>query len=197
MRLGLFGGSFDPPHVGHLLVASDAFEALELDRIVFVPAGVQPLKVGRAVASAEHRLAMVQLLVGHDPRFVVDPIEINRPGLSFTVDTLAAFADRDSEAEMFLLVGADVPRAFARWREPERVMELATVVVLQRGGELETGDDEDPRAIDLMKRLRRLATRRVDISSTEIRQRVRDGLSIRGFVPDAVAEFIAAERLYC
>lgn len=197
MRLGLFGGSFDPPHVGHLLVASDAFEALELDRIVFVPAGVQPLKVGRAVASAEHRLAMVQLLVGHDPRFVVDPIEINRPGLSFTVDTLAAFADRDSEAEMFLLVGADVPRAFARWREPERVMELATVVVLQRGGELETGVDEDPRAIDLMKRLRRLATRRVDISSTEIRQRVRDGLSIRGFVPDAVAEFIAAERLYC
>jgi len=197
VRLGLFGGSFDPPHVGHLLVASDAFEALELDRIVFVPAGVQPLKVGRAVASAEHRLAMVQLLVGHDPRFVVDPIEINRPGLSFTVDTLAAFADRDSEAEMFLLVGADVPRAFARWREPERVMELATVVVLQRGGELETGDDEDPRAIDLMKRLRRLATRRVDISSTEIRQRVRDGLSIRGFVPDAVAEFIAAERLYC
>ena len=197
MRLGLFGGSFDPPHVGHLLVASDAFEALELDRIVFVPAGVQPLKVGRAVASAEHRLAMVQLLVGHDPRFVVDPIEINRPGLSFTVDTLAAFADRDSEAEMFLLVGADVPRAFARWREPERVMELATVVVLQRGGELETGDDEDPRAIDLMKRLRRLATRRVDISSTEIRQRVRDGLSIRGFVPDAVAEFIAAKRLYC
>ena len=197
MRLGLFGGSFDPPHVGHLLVASDAFEALELDRIVFVPAGVQPLKVGRAVASAEHRLAMVQLLVGHDPRFVVDPIEINRPGLSFTVDTLAAFADRDSEAEMFLLVGADVPRAFARWREPERVMELATVVVLQRGGELETGVDEDPRAIDLMKRLRRLATRRVDISSTEIRQRVRDGLSIRGFVPDAVAEFIAAKRLYC
>jgi nicotinate-nucleotide adenylyltransferase len=197
VRLGLFGGSFDPPHVGHLLVASDAFEALELDRIVFVPAGVQPLKVGRAVASAEHRLAMVQLLVGHDPRFVVDPIEINRPGLSFTVDTLAAFADRDSEAEMFLLVGADVPRAFARWREPERVMELATVVVLQRGGELETGDDEDPRAIDLMKRLRRLATRRVDISSTEIRQRVRDGLSIRGFVPDAVAEFIAAKRLYC
>jgi len=197
VRLGLFGGSFDPPHVGHLLVASDAFEALELDRIVFVPAGVQPLKVGRAVASAEHRLAMVQLLVGHDPRFVVDPIEINRPGLSFTVDTLAAFADRDSEAEMFLLVGADVPRAFARWREPERVMELATVVVLQRGGELETGVDEDPRAIDLMKRLRRLATRRVDISSTEIRQRVRDGLSIRGFVPDAVAEFIAAKRLYC
>jgi nicotinate-nucleotide adenylyltransferase len=197
VRLGLFGGSFDPPHVGHLLVASDAIEALQLDRIVYIPAGEQPLKVGRAVASAEQRLEMVQLLVGHDPRFVVDPIEINRPGLSFTVDTLAAFADRDSEAEMFLLVGADVPRAFARWREPERVMELATVVVLQRGGEFEIGDDEDLRAIGLMKRLRRLATRRVDISSTEIRQRVRDGLSIRGFVPDAVAEFIAAERLYC
>jgi nicotinate-nucleotide adenylyltransferase len=196
VRLGLFGGSFDPPHIGHLLVASDAFEALQLDRIVFVPTGVQPLKIGRAAASAEHRLTMVQLLVGDDPRFVVDPIEISRPGLSFTVDTLAAFADRNPEAQMFLLVGADVPRAFARWREPERVMELATVVVLERGGHVESESNEDPRAMALTERLRRLPTRRVDVSSTEIRQRVRAGLSIRGFVPDAVADFIAAERLY-
>lgn len=199
MRLGLFGGSFDPPHVGHLLVAGDAHEALRLDRVVFIPTGVQPLKAGRAVASAEHRLAMVRLLVGADPRFTVDPVETDRPGLSFTVDTLSEFADRHRGAELFLLVGADVPRAFARWREPERIVELATVVVLHRAedadGENESG--EEPGAIHLRKRLTFLSTRRIDISSTEIRARLRSGRPIHGFVPDAVAEFIAAERLYC
>jgi nicotinate-nucleotide adenylyltransferase len=199
VRLGLFGGSFDPPHLGHLLVANDAYEALALDRLVFIPAGVQPLKAGQAVATAPQRLTMVRMLVGTDRRFAVDPVEIERPGLSFTVDTLAAFAARDSGTELFLLVGADVPRAFPRWREPERIVELATVVVLQRAGEAEEEREsaEDPGASEVRKRLRFLPTRRVDISSTEIRRRVRARLSIRGFVPDAVAEFIAAERLYC
>jgi nicotinate-nucleotide adenylyltransferase len=201
VRLGLFGGSFDPPHVGHLLVAGDAHEALRLDRVVFIPTGVQPLKVGRAVATPLQRLEMVRMLIANDPRFDVDAVEIERPGLSFTVDTLSEYADRYRGAELFLLVGADVPGAFARWREPERIVQLATVVVLNRAEDADGWGDkeseEGPGATQLRKRLTFLPTRRIDISSTEIRARLRSGKPVRGFVPDSVAEFIATERLYC
>ena len=189
MRIGLLGGSFDPPHIGHLLAASDAFEALSLDRLVFVPAATQPLKVGRANASPEQRLAMARLLVGGDPRFDVDAIEVDRGGLSYTVDTLTTLAARWPDAELFWLVGADVPRSFASWRSPERIVELATVVVLQRAGEA-------PDLASMPGRPRCLTTRRIDVSSTEIRDRVRRGQSIRGFVPDAVAAYIETARLY-
>ena len=188
MRIGLLGGSFDPPHVGHLLAASDAYEALHLDRLVFIPAAVQPLKVDRMAASSEQRLVMTKMLIGGDSRFDVDSMEIERGGLSYTVDTLAALRLRWPSAELFWLVGADIVPSFARWREPERIVELATVVVLQR-----TGDGD---GASLPAGMRCLATRRVDVSSTEIRQRVMEGKSVRGFVPDAVAEYIAAERLY-
>ena len=189
MRLGLFGGSFDPPHVGHLLVASDACEALSLDRLVFVPAAVQPLKAGRALATPEHRLAMTRLLVGDDARFEVDSIEIDRAGLSYTVDTLTAVATRHPGAELFFLVGADIPGSFGQWKKPDQIVELATLVVLQRGG-------AEPDLTVLPGNPRVVQTRRVDVSSTEIRERVRVGKSIRGFVPDAVADYIATERLY-
>jgi nicotinate-nucleotide adenylyltransferase len=186
VRLGIFGGSFDPPHVGHLLVVADAFEALELDRVIFVPAGVQPLKVGQSTAAPGDRLAMVRRLVGDDPRFAVDPIEIERDGLSYSVETLAAFAERHPEAQRFFLVGMDVLASFAQWREPDRVLRLATLAVMQRAG------DTGPVPASAV----RVETRRVDVSSTEIRDRVRAGRSIRGFVPEAVAAYIAAERLY-
>jgi nicotinate (nicotinamide) nucleotide adenylyltransferase len=189
VRLGLLGGSFDPPHNGHLLAAGDAFDALALDRLVFIPAAVQPLKAGRASATAAQRLSMVRLLVQGDERFDVSSIEIDRGGLSYTVDTLADLSDRWPEAELFWLVGADVAESFHKWREPERIVELASVVVLQRAG-------DKREASSMLSSARALATRRIDISSTEIRQRVRDGKSIRGFVPDAVADFIVAEQLY-
>jgi nicotinate-nucleotide adenylyltransferase len=186
VRLGIFGGSFDPPHVGHLLVGADALDALDLERLVFVPAAVQPLKAGQAAAAPQHRLAMVRLLAGDDPRFTVDPIEIERQGLSYTVDTLAAFAERYPEAERFFVVGTDVLASFGQWREPEKVLRLATVAVMQREG------DSGP----VPRGAVRVETRRVDVSSTEIRERVRTGRTIRGFVPEAVAAYIAEQRLY-
>jgi nicotinate-nucleotide adenylyltransferase len=189
MRIGLLGGSFDPPHNGHLLSAGDVYDALALDRVVFIPAAVQPLKVGQGVASASQRLTMVQCLVDGDTRFQVSEVETNRGGLSFTVDTLGTLATQYAGAELFWLVGADVPQSFAKWREPERIVELATVVVMERSG-------DTPDLTNMPGTPRRVATRRIDISSTEIRQRIREGKSIRGFVPDAVASFIAAERLY-
>lgn len=191
MRLGLFGGTFDPPHVGHLLVAVDAYESLELDRLVFVPAATQPFKVGLVTADARHRLEMVRRMVAGDARFAVDAVEIERDGLSYTVDTLDQYAREAPEAERFLLVGADVPAAFGAWKSPQRILELATVVVMRRGA-------EDERAIADAARwgFRLLPSRRIDVSSTEVRARAREGKSIRAFVPDAVASYIETAGLY-
>ncbi len=189
MRIGLLGGSFDPPHNGHLLAAGDAFEALLLDHVVFIPAAVQPFKTGQDVAPSADRLAMVTRLVDGEARFDVSAMEIDRGGLSYTVDTLSTLSRERPAAELFWLIGADVLRSFAKWREPERIAELATVVVLQR-----RGDAPDLAMIPGTPRI--VTSRRIDISSTEIRQRVRDGKSIRGFVPDAVADYIASARLY-
>ena len=191
MRLGIFGGSFDPPHLGHLLAASDALEHLALDRIVCVPAATQPLKAGRSVANADQRLEMVRLLVEGDDRFEVSPVEVERKGLSFTVDTLEHFAAAHPSAERFLLVGADVLETFPQWRQPERVLQLARLVVLERAGD----HVSLPAGVDGAA-VTRLPTRRIDVSSTEIRERVRAGRSIRGFVTDAVAAYIGRCGLY-
>jgi nicotinate-nucleotide adenylyltransferase len=189
VRLGIFGGSFDPPHAGHLLAAIDAAEALCLDEVRFVPAAVQPFKVGRATAAPEHRLAMTQRLVDGVPGFMADATEIERSGLSFTVDTLAAVAAASPGAERFLLLGADAFALFDQWRDPQRILSLASIAVLVRGGDV-MPDAGRPAGVQLLE------TRRVDISSTELRARVADGRTIRGFVPDAVADYIAEHRLY-
>lgn len=212
MRVGLFGGTFDPPHIGHLLMAVDAHESLGLDRVVFIPAATQPLKTGRVVTPGAERLALVRELVGGDPRFEVDPVEIERGGLSFTVDTLRERAARMPDEERFLLLGADTLAAFARWREPAAILGLARLALFPRVAQ-EAGSGfgapswtEEARA-DALAALRRagasesmepvfLPARRVDVSSTECRARVRAGRSLRGFVPEAVATRIAAGGLY-
>jgi nicotinate-nucleotide adenylyltransferase len=189
-RVGVFGGSFDPPHIGHLLVASDAAEHLGLDCVLFVPAAQQPLKTDRRQAPAELRLAMVTALVDGDPRFAVERAEIDRGGLSYTVDTLASLAARWPGGELVLLAGADVLATFARWREPHRIRQLATLVVLTRGEAAAPGPDF-PGGPPVF-----LPTRRVDVSSTEVRARLAAGRSIRGFVPDAVAQLLRSAAVY-
>ena len=200
MRLGILGGSFDPPHVGHLLIAGDAFELLELTRLVFVPASVQPLKAGQAGASPEHRFEMVKRMVAGDARFEVDRIEIDRAGLSYSVDTLESFAARYPDADRFFLVGADAFASFSAWREPERIVRLARLAILRRPG---TGSENGPAQAEGHMNDTRvppdamvLSTRLIDVSSTEIRERVRSDRSIRGFVPESVEQYILAQRLY-
>ncbi len=186
-RIGILGGTFDPPHVGHLLAAVDARERLALDRVVLVPAHQQPLKSGSG-SSAAHRLAMCERLVEGVPGLSVDPIELDRGGLSFTVDTLRAFRSALPDAEFVLLLGEDAAAGLGQWREPAAIAALARIVVLTRHGA-----SAAPAAGVTMERL---ATRRVDVSATEVRARVRAELPIRGFVPDRVAEYIVEHGLY-
>ena len=195
MRIGVFGGTFDPPHVGHLILAADAFEALRLDKLIFVPARAQPLKVERpAVASANDRLEMVRLAIGDDPRYSVDDTEISREGLSFTVDTLEGLSSRFEGAQLFLLLGEDSLSTFDRWKKPERIRGLATLAVMYRARS--RGASTRSRPSLKRKGVETLSTRQVDVSSTEIRQRLSEGKSIRGFVPESVEKFIASRRLY-
>lgn len=191
MRIGVFGGTFDPPHVGHLLAAGDAFDALSLDKLIFVPAAVQPLKsTTPASASSRDRLEMVRCAVEGDARFEVSAVEIERGGLSYTVDTLEALALEKPGATFFLILGMDAFRTFDRWRSPDRVRELATVALLSR--------DEGSREVDTasMEGVTLIGMRRVDVSSSEIRGRLRDGKPIRGFVSESVERYITTANLY-
>jgi nicotinate-nucleotide adenylyltransferase len=192
MRIGLLGGTFDPPHIGHLLAAGDAMEALALDRVVFIPTAQQPLKADSPASPPADRLAMVRALVRGDDRFVVDPVEIDRGGLSFTVDTLRILHERwrdDKQLALFLLLGADAVATLPKWREPDAVAALAEIVVLARSGGPAT-------PVMVPRSGQRVTTRRIDVSSTEIRARVRAAKSIHGFVPDEVAEYITGAGLY-
>jgi len=191
MRIGVLGGTFDPPHVGHLLLAADARDALNLDRLIFVPTSVQPLKVETpAVASARDRLEMVRLIVADDANYQIDDTEIDRKGLSYTVDTLEHLSSRYPGAELFLLLGQDALKSFGKWKSPGRIRELATLAVMQRS------DAGGRRANASAKGVVTVSTRRVDVSSTEIRERLRAGKSIKGFVTESVERFIDARGLY-
>jgi nicotinate-nucleotide adenylyltransferase len=186
VRIGVFGGSFDPIHHGHLIVAGVVAESLELDRVLVVPAREQPLKLGQHRAAAVHRLAMVELAVAGADRLAALRLEVDREGPSYTVDTLEALAARDPSAEFHLLLGADAARLLPLWRAPDRIRRLARIVVCQREGEAVPGEAAD----------QVVAVPRIDISSTAVRERVRLGRPIRYWVPDGVARYIEAHGLY-
>ena len=200
------GGTFDPPHVGHLLAATDACDHLQLDRLYFIPASQQPLKRHQESAPAADRLRMVELMAQGNARLAVDKIEVERSGLSFTVDTLAEYERRFPDAERFFLLGVDAFALLDQWRDPARVVSLAQFVVMTRlAGN--NGSTDDVSLDDVTGRIRAIGgtgaaparvmdLRRVDVSSTEIRERVRSGKAIRGFVTDAVAQYIEFNGLY-
>jgi nicotinate-nucleotide adenylyltransferase len=172
-------------------MATDAREALKLDRLIFVPAGAQPFKIETPpVASGQDRLEMVRLAIADDANYVVDDAEINRKGLSFMVDTLEHLSERNPTAQLFLLLGEDVLAGFEQWRNPARIRELATLAAVRRAGA--SGSPVDPISAGVLT----VSARRVDVSSTEIRERRRAGKSIKGFVPESVERFIDVRGLY-
>jgi nicotinate-nucleotide adenylyltransferase len=185
--VGLFGGSFDPIHHGHLLVGLAAVESLSLESLRFVPAHTQPFKSGRHGATPQQRAAMVALAIAEEPRFALERVEIERGGPSYTVDTLRVLKHREPDVEFALLVGADAVAELGSWREAEALPGLARVVALSRNG-------APPPASPLIWRT--LTVPALEISATDVRARVRAGASIRWRVPEAVARYITAERLY-
>lgn len=189
MRIGLFGGSFDPPHVGHWLAAVDAFDALALDRLDFIPTAQQPLKPLAHGAPANVRVDLLKAMLAGDSRFAVNPVEIDRGGLSFTVETVETYREAGPADSLFLLLGTDAASQLDRWKDPARLLRLVQLVVLSRGGERFASSGLGRDALVL-------PTRRVDVSSTEVRGRAGAGRSLRGFVLDAVADLIRDEALY-
>ena len=187
----MFGGTFDPPHVGHLVVAQDLADALELDRLLMVTAARPPHRPEAEPAPAELRYRMVEAAVGDHARLEVSRMELDRAGPSYTVDTLSALRAEGAGDELFLAIGVDQLDAFLTWRAPDEIARLARIVVMAREG-------VGPRSGETEARVpwETVRVTRVDVSSTEIRERVREGRSIRYRVPEAVREIIEGERLY-
>ncbi len=183
MRTGIFGGSFDPIHQGHLILARAALEELGLDRILFIPANLSPHKTETKPATAQDRLAMLQLAIEGEPGFETSDLELDRTPPSYTVETLRELRSRHPHDTFTLLIGADNVAKFDTWREPQEIRQLAAIAVLDRAGNAAAHD---------WPVIRRL----VDISSTGIRARVAAGRSIRYLTPDSVCDYIKAHGLY-
>ncbi|HKV73546.1 MAG TPA: nicotinate-nucleotide adenylyltransferase [Gemmatimonadales bacterium] len=185
--IGLLGGSFDPVHHGHLLAARVLLEELALQELRLMPAAEQPFKVGQHGASAEDRTAMVALAIAGATGLAVEKAEVERPGPSYTVDTLRALQRREPGRRFVLLVGADAARDLPKWREASALPGLAEIVAFGRAGTAAAAHPLVSRTV---------AVPALDISATEIRRRVETGKSIRYWVPDAVADYIARRGLY-
>lgn len=182
-RIGIYGGTFDPIHHGHLILARDAAESLNLEKVIFVPAAVSPHKVDTLSAPGDARLAMIHAAIADESMFAVDDMELKRPPPSFTIDTIETLAARQPDAKLFLLVGEDNLAKLETWHRFQDLRAIVEFVELERSG---FRHDHSFRAV----------RRQIDISSTDIRNRVATGASIRYLVPAAVAEIIRARELY-
>jgi nicotinate-nucleotide adenylyltransferase len=198
-RIGILGGTFNPVHTGHLVLAQDALERFELNRVIFVPCACPPHKSVTSLLPAEHRLRMLKLAVKGDPRFDVSDIELKRGGISYTIDTIRALKRRYPEAMLHLIMGADALMELYLWKDVYALLEACVIIVMMRPG---TAERITPEALRLtppwpQRLLRNLAQgHMVEISATDIRRRVAEGQSIRYLVPLAVEMYIAEHKLY-
>ena len=194
-RIGIFGGTFDPIHYGHLAIAEDARLALNLDRVLFIPAAQQPFKRDRMVAPAAQRLTMVERGCADNLAFEPSTIELERPGVSYTVTTLEILAQRRL-GDLFFILGADALRDLPRWYQVERLISLAQFVAIRRP-DVAVDQHELGRALPMLAgRLTVLDGPQMDISSTELRRRVAQRRSVRYLMPDSVIDYIEQQQLY-
>lgn len=198
MRIGVFGGTFDPPHLGHLAAAQETCSVAGIERVLFAPAGRNPLKLDAPTSTVEQRLAMTELAIADNPAFAISRADAERAGPSYTVDLLERLRDElGPGCQLAFIVGMDVLHELHRWHRPDRVLELARVIAVTRPGQsaLEATALE-ARLPGTAGRITVVRTAGVAISSRELRARVRSGQPIRYLVPDAVAAYIAEHRLY-
>ena len=198
MKIGVLGGTFDPVHRGHLLVAEEARARLNLDEVLFVPAGQPWLKGDSLITAAEHRVQMLRLAIAGYPYFKLSTVEVDRSGPSYTVDTIAALqAQLGAGNELFFILGWDALAQLPRWREPSRLIKMCHLVAVPRPGYPMPDLNSLEAAIPgLSRRLILLEKPEVDIEATEIRNRVARGLSIRHLVPEPVDDYIKKHKLY-
>lgn len=200
MRIGVFGGSFDPVHLGHLLLAECCREQCRLDQVWFLPAAVPPHKQGQSSAPAADRLAMLQLAIGGHEAFSICPLETDRGGVNYTVDSLASLAEMHPGQEWYFLMGADSLVDLPQWREPERICRLATIVVVERPGSPPVSFDQLGKLVgpDRLAKIQQsvVTIPQIDIRSRDLRQRVSQGQSIRYRTPRAVEKYIESHNLY-
>jgi len=198
MKIGVLGGTFDPVHLGHLIMAEEVRVSLGLSEIILVPAGQPLLKPAHPITPAEHRLQMLHLAIADRPHFRVSTLEIERPGPSYTVDTIAELRGQyGSEAEIFFILGWDSLAQIAEWREPLRIIEMCYLVAVPRPGyqrpDLEALEASVP---GVSQRVVFLEKPQIDISASAIRELVARGKPINHLVPEPVAEYIIKHKLY-
>lgn len=197
MRLGVFGGTFDPIHYGHLVAAEEVRYRLRLDKVLFVPAGMPPHKLDHDITPTRHRLAMLELAIASNPGFALSRVDIDRHGPCYTVDTLALLHEEYGPGtELFFLMGMDSLADILTWKDPERLIRLARIVVVGRPGFQADVDELDKVLPGAAERICIVDTPLMEVSSSDIRQRVREGAPIRYQVPEAVEAYIRAHRLY-
>lgn len=196
VRLGVLGGTFDPPHLGHLVLAEQARRQLALERVLWLPAGDPWRKAAQAVSAKEHRLAMVQRAIEGNPAFEVAMLELERDGPTYSADTLAALGEAHPGAQLFFLLGADALEDLPHWHQPERLIALATLAVASREGARPPAEALDLLLAGLSSRLVWVEMPRLDISATDLRRRAAAGESLRYLTPDAVAAYIEERGLY-
>jgi nicotinate-nucleotide adenylyltransferase len=198
MKVGIMGGTFDPIHIAHLIVAEEARTRLALDRVIFIPAGNPWMKSEHVVSGAEHRVAMVKLAISSNPAFNLSLIEVERPGPTYTVDTLEQlWGELGYDTQLFLLLGWDSVAELTAWKAPYRISRMATVVAFPRPGFQAPDIAKLEKSMPgISERIRILDEPYLGVSSTGIRQRVAGGQSVRYMVPDAVGEYINRHKLY-
>lgn len=197
MRIGILGGTFNPPHLGHLICAQEAYLQLGLDRVTLIPARIPPHKAVEDEPGAEHRLELCRLAIrGDEERLAVSDLEIARDGPSYTVDTLEALHSSAPDHELYLIVGGDIAAGLPDWHEPERVLSLATLAVAKRRGTPRAAVDDALGSLQGGERTRFFHMPRIAISSTMLRERVKSGQPIKYYVPDRVAGYIKRHHLY-
>jgi nicotinate-nucleotide adenylyltransferase len=196
MRLGILGGTFDPPHFGHLRMAEAALTQLSLDQVLFAPVGVQPLKQEERSSTPEHRARMVELAIADEPRFAVSRIDLDRPGPHYTVDLLTIIQRQYPNAALWFIMGEDSLSDLLRWRESARLIQLARLAVLRRSGGEPDWPTLDRELPDLRARIDWIEHAAIDISANDIRQRVQRGLPLTALVPERVSAYLVAQHLY-